>query len=517
MALLTLAFVGCERFKAPKPAPVYHYVEPEENIAELIWNCLKTQHPEVRPVIEAAKRTEQQGYMAEEKAAKFLSKTSLDYEYYTEVGEYPGEEYDSPLYAHYQLYCYQTLDNSWVGIVIKDIGGQEISKNNEQNLFIVEYQSDTLIDRTINTMGPESFEVATNVSRYQYDESLVFDTVSIAFITQKFWPMKFNWNGSAFEQDSETVYLENSIDPFRGTFYTHDAGHFFLDMDNKNVGEYLIVKGDTLAHFTYRENSWLSEYTVMSPKCGFAQTIGHIGNHSTVTSKPIAIGYPIQNVLDYEKKDFVLKDTTIVTGYINGKYVITQQLANNKRDRINIFIEYTANDENADIESIRVYSETFVITLESELKDNKQITEKAKSIFRAMNLDMDNPDLGEFDFLGGGSNGFFICFTGEIRKVMFQTYEVDDGSTFVVLARYYKYNDVPNLQFSYYQDGTFEEVLFDAFPTDVNDLVFDDDGFQYNTTPEYSEISLEYKYYLITYKWNGHAFEFESQDEASMD
>ena len=347
--LFCFAVLGCERFKEPKPDPVYHYVEPEENIAERIWNCLKTQHPEVKPVIEAAKRMEQQGYMAEEKAARFHSKTCLDYLYYTELGEYPGEEYDSPLYAHYQLYCYQTLDGSWIGIVIKDIGGEEINKDNEQDLFIVEYQHDSLIDRAINTMGPESFEVATRVSRYHYDENLDFDTVSIAFMTREFWPMKFNWNGRSFEQDSGTVFLENSIDPYRGTFYTHDAGHYFFDMNNKDVSEYLVVKGDTLAHFTFKENGRLAEYTVKSPRYGFAQTIGHIGKHVTVTSKPVAVGFPIQNVLDYEKTDFVLKDTTIVTGYINGKYVITQQLAEKRDDQPNIYIEFTAKNENSNI------------------------------------------------------------------------------------------------------------------------------------------------------------------------
>lgn len=363
--LMALFILACGRNK-PKPEPAYHYIEPEENIAELFWNCLKTQHPEVRPVIEAAKRTEQQGYMAEEKASQFLSKTSLDYEYFTEVGEYPGEEYDSPLYAHYQLYCYQTLDNSWIGIVIENIGGTEIDKINHQDLFFVEYKDGTLTDLPMNTLAPKSFEVAADYSRYFYDKYLEFDSVGVAFYTDSYWPMKFNWNGKAFEQDPETVYMEKSIDEYRGFFKAKDKDClYFFDLDNKNSSEYLVEDGDTLAHFTFKENGRLAEYTVMSPRYGFAQTIDYIGKHVTITSKPIAVGFPIQHVVDYEKKSHVLKDTTMVTGYQNGKYVITQQLAKKRDDIPNIFIEFTAKDEQSNIESIRVFSkEDDVLTKE---------------------------------------------------------------------------------------------------------------------------------------------------------
>lgn len=354
--LIALSLLACDR---NKPKPKYHYVEPEENIAEIIWTHLQAQHPKVKPAFEAALKMEQQGYMAEKEAFRPSSKTHLEYLYYTELGEYPMEEYNSPLYAHYQLYCYQTLDDSWIGVIIESIGGTEIRKDIEENpeidLFIVEYKNDTIIDRDISTLGPESFKVATSVSKYHYDENLVFDSVSVGFLTYDFWPMKFNWNGKKFEQDPETVFMERAIDYSRGLLHTHDAGPYFFDMDNRNATEYLIIDDDTLAHFTYKENSRLAEYTVKSPRFGFAQTMGHINQNVTVISKPVAVGYPIKNVLDYEKKDYLLKDTTIVAGYKDGKYVITQQLARQGDDHPNIFIEFVAKDENANIEYIRVY------------------------------------------------------------------------------------------------------------------------------------------------------------------
>lgn len=518
---LLLSLLACERFR-PQPERVYHYVEPEENIAENIWNCLKTQHPKVKIAFEAAQNMERQGYMAEEKAARYLSKTHLDYEYHTEFGVGPWGEYDSPLYAHYQLYCYQTLNDTWIGVIIESIGGTEILKNIEENpemdLFVVEYKNDTIIDCDISTLGPESLKVATSVSKYHYDENLVFDSVSVAFMAEKYWPMKFKWNGKAFEQDPETVFMEKAIDEYDGTFSPRDANYYYFDKDNKNLNEYLVTNGDTLAHFTYKENGRLAEYTVMSPKYGFAQTMGLLNHHRTVLSKPVAVGYPIQNVLDYEKTTHSLKDTTIVAGYKDGKYVITQQLAHDKYDRIDVFVEFTANDENADIETIRVYSEDFVVTLESELQNNKEISEKTKSIFRALNLDLDDPVLGEFNSLDGSGNGFHMSFKGTVKKMTFQTYNVDDGSTFVVLAAYFSYRDVPEIQFWNYQNGVFEEMSIDDFPTEVQELDFTNEGFTYTTPFEYNENDpLYYIYYIVTYKWNGQVFEFESKDQGSTD
>ena len=114
--------------------------------------------------------------------------------------------------------------------------------------------------------------------------------------------------------------------------------------------------GEVLAHFIV-EDGVISGYNLRSPLCGFAQVEEFDDKGWHITSEPVAIGLPVKNVLDYEKDPTILKDTTIVTDYRDGKYIITQQLCHSEDFGIDIFIEFTANDEQSDIETIRVYSE----------------------------------------------------------------------------------------------------------------------------------------------------------------
>ena len=336
----------------PQPERVYHYVEPEENVAQLFWDGLKTQHPKVKPAFDAAKSLEQYAYDTEEDVSELLSKTNLKYDYYIPRG---SEEPDNMLVAQFELQCFQTFSNSWMGIVTENAFGYLLEEEDcHREVFAVEYKDGVLTDRDVNTLFPESFQIATNYFLNGYFNCLLFANESVIFSNDDYWPIKYNWNGHTFDQDPESVILLNSIGRYSGKFldWCYVGGKpNGLDENNDVVSD-----GEVLAHFIV-EDGVISGYNLRSPLCGFAQVEEFDDKGWHITSEPVAIGLPVKNVLDYEKDPTILKDTTIVTDYRDGKYIITQQLCHSEDFGIDIFIEFTANDEQSDIETIRVYSE----------------------------------------------------------------------------------------------------------------------------------------------------------------
>ena len=363
LVLLFLSCLACERHpsgvtdtsdnvsgETPKPESGYCYVEPEENMAQLFWDCLKTQHPKVKPAFEAAQSLEQYGYDTEEDVCELVSKTNLKYDYFIPRG---SEEPDNMLVAQFELQCFQTFDDSWMGIVTENAFGYQLEEEDcHREVFAVEYKDGVLTDHDINTLFPESFQIASDYFLRGHFNCLLFANESVIFSNDDFWPIKYNWNGKTFEQDPESVILMNAIGRYSGTFLDWCiVGGKPNGLDENND---VVSDGAVLAHFVVKDGI-ISEYTVKSPLCGFAQ-VEEYDEGWHITSKPVAIGFPIKNVLDYEKDPTLLKDTTIVSDHRDGQYVITQQLCHSEDLGVDIFIEFTANDEQSDIACIRVFS-----------------------------------------------------------------------------------------------------------------------------------------------------------------
>ena len=538
---------SCERFQPSdntgktdtKPsaktevAKVFHYVEPEENIAKIVWDCLKTQHPEEKPVYEAVKSLEEYGYGDEEDITQFPSKTHMVYDFYIPRG---SEEPDNMLVAGYELQCYQTLEDSWLGVLTKHAHGYELDEQYYgKEILAVEYKNGNLTDRDINTLFPESFKIASNYFLGDHFSCLDFHNESVVFITDEYWPIRFNWNGRNFEQDPESVIMENAIGRFNGDFCPHGCfGYSFGDNNPRNLDEHsnYVRDGETLAHFVI-EDGKITEYTLESPVCGFAQVeVYHDGWR--IASKPIAIGFPIKNVLDYEKDPTMIKDTTIVTDYRDGKYVITQQLCHSVDFKCDIFIEFTAKDEQSNIETIRVYRKEIVTVLHDKVRENNNLSAQTKQIFRTINFIEDDPELGAFESMSGRGNGFVAYFQGNVKKIAFQVYDADKDKSLAVLAKFKSEKEVIGIQCWFYED-------YNLTPADITipkpsseefaavwlygDTTIPEDGYEFSLTEEgieyytlseintgkcryYEDMYIDPFFYKAQYWWNGEEFEY---------
>lgn len=533
--LLGISLVSCEtRVNEPKttsePKPTYQFVEPEENMAQLVWDALKTQHPKVKPVYDMAVDLE---FFYEDDITEFENSICMKYEYFVPRG---SEEPDNLLVAVYKLCCYQTFNDSWLAIVTKDARGYELDEEYVgKEIFAVEYQDGNLTDRDINALFPESFKIVQDYFSNNYYDCLIFNNDNFIFSTDCYWPIKYNWNGETFEQDPESVVMENAVENFHGFFRVRGANGLSLGNEPNGLDENndFVRDGRRLAHFLLEDGKVVG-YTLEDPICGFVQLDDYLDGISTIVSKPVAIGYPIQNVLDYEKKPFSIKDTTAVARYVDNRYVITQQLMHNTLERFDIFIEFTAQDEQSDIESILVYTQPIVVTLESELSEDHDINAKTKSLFRAINYD--DSDLGEYYYMSGYENGFSIHYMGDIDEVRFQTYPFDDGRTLIVLAKLPRDRFATEYQCWEEVDGNLNEVAYDFpmpspedFPAwNINDdmtipsegyqLKFNNEGLEYYTHSDRNDgISDrdEWGYYInpgfytVKYAWDGKDFVFK--------
>lgn len=507
--------------------PVYHYVEPQENVAELVWTALKTQHPKVKPVYDLAVDLD---VFNEEDITEFETKTHMKYDYFVPRGT---EEPDNMLVAIYELGCYQSFDSSWVAIVTRRAEGYELDEDYAgKEIFAVEYRDGLVTDLDLDDLFPESFDLAQEYFHNNYYDCFLFYNDAFVFSTDCYWPIRYNWNGEGFDQDPESVIMENAVESFHGFFQVKGASGLSLGREphGLDANNDFVRDGEVLAHF-FVEDGIITGYTLEDPICGFVQTEDYHDGISVITSKPIAIGYPIENVLDYEKKPLSIKDTTATAGYRDDKYVITQQLMHNNLERFDIFIEFTAEDEYSDIESIRVYITPIVVTLESEIEEDRDINANVKSLFHAISFD--DSELGEFYYVSGYENGFSAYYRDDIDEVRFQTYPVDNGGTLVFLAQLPSEGFGTQYQCWFEQNGELTKVDYElpypkpedfpawginydlSIPSDGYQLRFTNEGIEYYTLSErndgYNDRDEDGSYinpdfYKVKYTWDGNEF-----------
>lgn len=534
--LLFIAISACMfmLFSCGEKQKPYTYVEPKENIAFKVWNLLM-EHPEVKPVIDEAINID---YYTQEEATDTINKTELKYNYIVPRG---FEEEDNYLAAEYRLKCFEMLDNSWLGIVIKAVHGYALEESDcGRKLFAVHYDGTNITDYDINQLFPEWFKRIQKNYAESYSNCFYFSNDAMFTGSEGFWPVKYNWNGKNFEKDPESVFLTSSVQLASGDFLYYDGGLTMYSIGNAYDGADNTLKdseGNLLARFEVNDGI-IEGYTLESPLCGVAQDLDYDSDLevSVIKSKPIALGYPIQNVLDYDK-GYWMKDTVFSQGMKDGNYVITQQIDHDKLfKKRDIFIDYTAKDEHSAIEQIRVYSYPLTVILENEVSESENLASEVKEIFNALQYDFKAPEFGEFDrFLcfSGDHNGFDVDFTGEVRAVRFQTYQEDD-KRLVIIAKYGEDEKLMDIDSWNYANGCFTETIVD-FPIPLPEefeaysmyddysinlenyiLSFNDKGIEYYALSDRNDgtsmkdeygIYINPEFYTIRYQWNGKRFE----------
>lgn len=352
----------------------YKFVEPTENIAQKIWNAAKNSNPEIKPVIDDAVELDM---IPQDEATNFVSNTFMTYEYIIPRG---SEEPDNLLAAQYTLKCYQKLDKEWIAVVTKYVHGYESEDSlfNVKKIFIVNQNGETI---NAGNIFPPELKPFEQYYANTFEQYFDFSNEGFTFKSEKFWNVDFVWNGEKFSLNENTPIVENRIDKFSGFYVTRNDKFYRLgdEFSEKDLKE----NGEIIATFDL-DGSVIKGYTVKSPKCGFAESTSYENGFNFISSKPVAIGFPIKNVLDY-KKGFDMKDTVITETEKDGKYVITQQLCTNYELKTDIFIEFTAKDKNSAIEQIRVYGVKNNATLKSELAKSN-LSAKNKEFFASLDM-----------------------------------------------------------------------------------------------------------------------------------
>ena len=355
---------------------------PQDTIAKTIWEKLKTDDPHISRVVECGNEFEYNYYKDEQE--KYFSKTSMDYKYHVPRG---SEEPDNFINALYRLQCYPMSDGGWLAIVEQSVNGYALKKEDcGYKIFVVKYNDGNLSYPKNADYFPECFSFVEGKlgTEFERDRSHIqYSDKEMYYRTTSCWPLKFVWNGKKFETPSKFIF--NAVSMYNGSFssrYSHYAsigqkwegspdGIFREESDS----------GKALAKLELQDQIIVG-YTILDSLSGVVQDF----NSDSITHSPIALGYPIKNVLEYKDNPKAwshhMKDSTISKGMKDGKYVITQHLEHDTRDaRRDIFIDFVAKDENSPIEAIKVYSSPFQVTIQDQVEKQKDISDEAKEIF----------------------------------------------------------------------------------------------------------------------------------------
>ena len=442
-------------------APAYHYVEPKDSIARIIWNKLKEEDPAIKRVITAAVKL---NTVPQSKAENFTSKTFLDYKF--ECHSESENDYD-PLDAFYKMQCYQMLDSSWIAVIDQRVVGSKVDQSDcGCKIRVVKYKDGTLSYPDYKSYFPKQIRTVELVNTI-YRKGFLFDNLGLRFGMDACWPLQFTWNGSTFDCDSKEIL--NRINCYHYNINTYDnkienllLGHKYTYSPDKvfksNDGT-VLLKLDVTAGISQGEKcDVLAGYTVVDPSVGMVTEWAYDKEQelSYVSQEPIALGYPIKNVLNTKWSHERESDSSLTKETKDGKLYLTYKRSDS-HDKRDYYLEFVAKDENSNIEGIRVYSEPFTVDIKEELNKCKDKSAKLKEIFNALDYKFAAPEYGEFNYVNcyGASDGVELNFWGD-SNAYFQLLDAGD-KTLVMLSRKtlddngFSYKD----SFWYYEDGKF--------------------------------------------------------------
>ena len=490
----------------------YQYVEPQDSIVKIIWNKLQTDDPKVANTMSLAKKF---NYMPQSKAETFNSKTNMEYFY-----QIPNEDcHDNPLSAKYRIQCYQKLDESWIAFVDESVYGEDIENEDcSSRYYVVQLKDGNLIFAKNSDYFPESFQIAEAHVGAKRVDNIGFSNTGLCYYSEYCWPLIYSWNGNTFNFDSKIIL--NSVNTYDGRLIISDVEGDYKSVSLCEVakdypdGVVKDSKGKILAKLDIKDGK-IEGYTVVDSTCGvvqytdYKQGISNAGSVCCVDHDPIALGFPIKNVLNY-KKDKRLKDTATTQATVDGKFVVTQYIHREERgnDSRDVFIEYTAKDQNSPIESIRVYIKRFTIALIDKVNEADKLSPVAKEIFKALNFNENDPEYGGLIYASFyDENGFDIIT--ENKALRFQIYKTNDGRYLVVLSDTNSERTY-GVKYWYYQNGVLSPTEFQIPKPDYDkeDIRYD---FKDNTIECYynwgcDEESEYESFEFFSASWNGENF-----------
>lgn len=394
-----------------EPQVLFHYVEPQEEIAKIIWEKIQDTYPVIKKEVAAAKKwkmDEELGryYNGASQKERYPQKTRMVFNNVIDGAEGSWEDL-----CYYKLQCYQNNDGSWTAALL-----------DTKTLNTFRYKDGVLTDNTATTDIPkvQTQPLIKNINDDYGDCAVVFDTIGFTMLNDDFWPIRYNWNGEKFIKDPNSVVLANMINQY-GTI-GGECSLFYIggepSMKGYSVAEDLKLENNILTQGGEKmaeleiEDQKLSAITFYSPKIGFAQrwtsTNDCWGTSSAriITSLPLAVGYPIKNALD--KAGY---DPDYTSEKKDDYYVLTRLTNRDKYNKRDIMISFYAKDENSKIEKIRLFSVPLKITLESELEEKDNLDETFMEIWTKLKDQYKITDaLGEFHNTWTNKNGFSARF-----------------------------------------------------------------------------------------------------------
>lgn len=462
--------------------------EQTDSVAKIIWETLKAKDESISKVISELTKLDKEKLT---KAENFKSKTSMDFEF--TVMNKQGENMD--LGAKYQLQCYQMTDGSWIAVIYQfvfDRGNLQIKLSYTNGIKIVKYQKGKNLEYlNLNSYFPKEYNLA-NFSKIDFSDT------EVKFSSFEFGPLNFVWNGKTFETSSKLIYcccdfeckfqcdfVENNDEYIIGDEWNDETDSIFYD-NNQNA----IVKFDI-------KDGIINGYTLLNPACGVAL---ENTEDDYISSTPVSIGSSMQEVINR------LDASSCTKRFKNGKFVVTLNTVHDTRfKKQDLFIEFTSLNENSPIETIRIYSKPLTVTLMSEVEDETDLSEEAKTIFKALNFN--EKEYGKFVRLSicyyDNKNGFNIEMASDKHPedsfhdydltIMFHIYPA--GSKYLVVLSAKNMNGNFDNKFWYYENGKLTPTEF-ALPNIRNSQYsFSDKGIIYNCNNK-DEL----------YLWNGKEF-----------
>ena len=390
-------------------APLFNYVEPQEEIAKIMWEKIQATYPDIKEEVAAAKKWQMDEELGDyfngaSQIERYPQKTRMIFHDVVDGGEGSIDKV-----AYFKLQCYQNNDGSWTGALISVTGFNE----GEANFRTYLYKDGTITDNTAQTSIPK-YQVQPLIKYINdsyRDATVLFDTIGFSMISNSFWPIRYDWNGEKFIEDPKAVVIANLIDSYGsvGAFRLESKPDLQWGMASNCTFENNVVSqaGEKLAETEF-DGEKLKAITIYSPKIGFAQKIDYTkdtwGNEyrKVITSKPVAVGLPIKDAFD--KAD---DDPEYTTEKKDGYYVVTRRTERFKYDKYDVMISLYAKDENSNIEKIRLFSVPLKVTLLSDLEDNEKMPDEIKDIWKKLDEQYKlTSGFGEFHNSDMYQNGF---------------------------------------------------------------------------------------------------------------
>lgn len=423
MIVIAVAVVlaSCTHGNQPKTDTKEPIQPSTADIAKNIWEVLTVEDPLISENVAAAQGFEP--WEGEPQSdMEYLSDTHLKFYRMGDVSEGQIDQV-----AYYEMQCYPMNDGSWMAVVYGFFNNYCNYGEYLTGLYAYHYKDGQLLNDHPSIGLP--VECPQSAMRSLDDRPWMrcvvdFDDAGFEMIPFKFWPIRYNWTGEKFEKDPNSVVVANDFE--NGDLYPYDFSRKStgpLDYYPFKVGpDYLITNGDTGEEVLQLEfeDEHLSVINILSPKIGIAFAADMMTCPYTdyylyyYTSKPVALGQPIKNVLESEKYEDIHKE--IEESFQDGMYTLTQHIKVDKTNHRDILAEYQAKDKDSNIERFRIIGLPLAISLESELEANTEIADDVKQVWALINAgDAVTKDMpGSFKkFWETDENGFAALFREE--------------------------------------------------------------------------------------------------------